>query len=54
MAKQKAIERVYGSWEGSYKELPKWLGVVCSFDQHARVEFEVVPAYHEAELVLNT
>ena len=54
VAKQKAIERVYGSWEGSYEELPKWLGEVCYFDRHARVEFKAVPAYHETELVPNT
>ena len=54
MAKQKVIERVYGSWEGSYEELPKWLEAMCYFDRHACVESEAVPAYHETELVLNT
>ena len=54
MAKQKTIERVYGSWEGSYEELPIWLGAVCYFDRHAHVEFEVVSAYHGNELVPNT
>ena len=53
MVKQKAIEGVYGSWEGSYEELPKWLKAMCSFDRHARVEFKAVSAYHETELVSN-
>ena len=30
-AKQKAIERVYGSWEDLYEILMSWLGAMCFF-----------------------
>ena len=53
VVKQKAIKRVYDSWEGLYEELPNWLATVCYFDRHARVEFEALLAYYGTELVPN-
>ena len=53
MAKQKAIERVYGSWEGSYEALPAWLAAMCKFVQGSIVEFDAMPAYYGTELLLN-
>ena len=52
-AKQKAIERVYSSWEDPYEELPRWLEALCASNRHARVEFETMSAYHGNELVPN-
>ncbi|KAL6543821.1 hypothetical protein OROGR_010318 [Orobanche gracilis] len=52
LAKQKAVERIYGNWEESYKEFPKWAlafqhylpGTVCDFETLPFVEDgQVIP-----------
>ncbi|XP_057724710.1 uncharacterized protein LOC130940554 [Arachis stenosperma] len=53
LAKQKAIENVYGSWEGSFEILPKWLEALSLIVHGSIVELETLPAYHGTELLPN-
>ena len=46
-ARQKAIQRVYGTWDSSYEELPKWLIAVSTFVRGSIIKLDVVPAYHD-------
>ena len=52
-AKQKAIERVYGSWEGSYEILMSWLGAMCSFVRGSIAQINAESACHGIELLSN-
>ena len=46
MAREKVIARVYGTWDGFYEELPKWLVAVSTFVRDSIIELDVVSAYH--------
>ncbi|XP_058746584.1 uncharacterized protein LOC131619513 [Vicia villosa] len=40
-----AIEQVYGNWEESYKELPRYLNALCTYAPGTVYEMETFPAY---------
>ncbi|CAL0315458.1 unnamed protein product [Lupinus luteus] len=42
-AKQLAISRIYGNWEGSYNELPRWLNAVQYFAPGTVVRYSASP-----------
>ncbi|XP_019459875.1 PREDICTED: uncharacterized protein LOC109359630 [Lupinus angustifolius] len=43
-AKQMAMAKIYGDWEGSYKELPRWMNALQYFCPHTIVKYQ---AHHE-------
>ncbi|XP_058775069.1 uncharacterized protein LOC131649320 [Vicia villosa] len=45
LAKTKAIEQVYGNWEESYKELPRYLNALYTYAPGTIYEMETLPAY---------
>ena len=51
IAKQKAIVRLYGDWDKSYNDLPKWLAAMQHFVPGTIVELQTVPAYHGHQMV---
>ncbi|XP_057730577.1 uncharacterized protein LOC130945903 [Arachis stenosperma] len=51
LAKQKAVEKIYGGWEASYEALPIWFGAMCHKEPSAVVHFETMPAYQRDDLV---
>ncbi|XP_025692760.1 uncharacterized protein [Arachis hypogaea] len=53
LAKQKAVESIFGGWEASYEALPIWFEAMCHKEQHAVVHFETMPAYQGDDLVPN-
>ena len=52
MAKQKAVEMVYGSWIGSYAALPQWLRVM--HERGARIELQTIDSMDEYGAVRST
>ncbi|MED6167741.1 hypothetical protein PIB30_116633 [Stylosanthes scabra] len=52
MAKQKSIEKIYGSWEGSYETLPQWMTVMCQKIPGSTVKIETLPAYRGDEVAV--
>ncbi|XP_016195870.1 uncharacterized protein LOC107636914 [Arachis ipaensis] len=53
LAKQKAMESIFGGWEASYEALPIWFEAMCHKEPSAVVHFEIMPAYQGDDLVLN-
>ena len=51
MAKQKTIEKVYGSWEASYEALLQWCAAMCDAIWGSVIQLDAVEAYHGANLV---
>ncbi|RYR57276.1 hypothetical protein Ahy_A05g022999 [Arachis hypogaea] len=51
LAKQKAVEKIFGGWEASYEALPIWFGAMCHKEPSAVVHFETMPAYQGDDLV---
>nr|XP_027190511.1 uncharacterized protein LOC113786681 [Cicer arietinum] len=51
MAKNKAIETIYGNWEKSYNDLPRWLLTMQKFIPGTIVEMEVSVAYPDNTLL---
>ncbi|XP_057730251.1 uncharacterized protein LOC130945559 [Arachis stenosperma] len=51
LAKQKAVEIIFGGWEASYEALPIWFEVMCHKEPSAVVHFETMPAYQGDDLV---
>ncbi|XP_025677968.1 uncharacterized protein [Arachis hypogaea] len=51
LAKQQAIESIFGSWEASYEALPIWFEAMCHKEPSAVVHFETMPAYQRDDLV---
>ncbi|XP_057746253.1 uncharacterized protein LOC130965511 [Arachis stenosperma] len=51
LAKQKAVEKIYGGWKASYEVLPIWFEVMCHKEPSAVVHFETMPAYQGDDLV---
>ncbi|XP_073224922.1 uncharacterized protein [Cicer arietinum] len=51
MAKNKAIETIYGNWEKSYNDLPRWLLTMQKFLPGTNVEMEVSLAYSDNTLL---
>ncbi|RYR65252.1 hypothetical protein Ahy_A03g011202 [Arachis hypogaea] len=51
LAKQKAVEKIFGGWEASYEALPIWFEAMCHKEPSAVVHFETMPAYQGDELV---
>ncbi|XP_058733636.1 uncharacterized protein LOC131605277 [Vicia villosa] len=45
LAKNKAIESIYGNWEASYNDLPQWLLVMREHLPGTVIELETLPAY---------
>ncbi|XP_025703870.1 uncharacterized protein [Arachis hypogaea] len=53
LAKQKAVESVFGGWEASYEALPIWFEAICHKEPSTVVHFETMPAYQGDDLVPN-
>ncbi|XP_020999606.2 uncharacterized protein LOC110281583 [Arachis duranensis] len=51
LAKQKAVESIFGGWEASYEALPIWFEAMCQKEPSAVVHFETMPAYQGDDLV---
>ncbi|XP_057756066.1 uncharacterized protein LOC130975267 [Arachis stenosperma] len=51
LAKQKAVEKIFGGWEASYEALPIWFETMCHKEPSAVVHFETMPAYQGNDLV---
>ncbi|RYR28446.1 hypothetical protein Ahy_B01g052575 [Arachis hypogaea] len=51
LAKQKAVEKIFGGWEASYEALPIWFEAMCHKEPSAVVHFETMPAYQGNDLV---
>ena len=51
MAKQKAIEKVFGQWEASFEALPQWCVAMCDAVRGSVVQLDAAEAYREDELV---
>ena len=45
IAKNKAIEDIYGNWEASYNNLPQWLLVMQQFLPGTVIDLETLPVY---------
>ncbi|XP_052107412.1 uncharacterized protein LOC127740480 [Arachis duranensis] len=53
LAKQKAVESIFGGWEASYEALPIWFEAMCHKEPSVVVHFETMPAYQGNDLVPN-
>ncbi|XP_025665054.1 uncharacterized protein [Arachis hypogaea] len=51
LAKQKAVEKIFGGWEASYEALPTWFEAMVAKEPSAAVEYETAYAYRGDELV---
>ncbi|XP_020967507.1 uncharacterized protein LOC110266819 [Arachis ipaensis] len=51
LAKQKAVEKIFGGWEASYEALPIWFEAMCHKEPSAVFHFETMPAYQGDDLV---
>ncbi|RYQ89457.1 hypothetical protein Ahy_B09g096091 isoform E [Arachis hypogaea] len=51
LAKQKAVEKIFGGWEASYEALPIWFEAMCHKEPSAIVHFETMNAYQGDDLV---
>ncbi|XP_057733910.1 uncharacterized protein LOC130949105 [Arachis stenosperma] len=51
LAKQKAVEKIFGGWEASYEALPIWFEAMCHKESSAVVHFETMSAYQGDDLV---
>ncbi|RYR09980.1 hypothetical protein Ahy_B05g078427 [Arachis hypogaea] len=51
LAKQRAVEKIFGGWEASYEALPIWFEAMCHKEPSAVVHFETMPAYQDDDLV---
>ncbi|XP_016207126.1 uncharacterized protein LOC107647572 [Arachis ipaensis] len=51
LAKQRAVEKIFGGWEASFEALSIWFEAMCHKDPSAVVHFETMPAYQGDELV---
>ncbi|RYQ89318.1 hypothetical protein Ahy_B09g096028 isoform I [Arachis hypogaea] len=54
LAKQRAVEKIFGGWEASYEALPIWMEAMCHKEPSAVVHFETMPAYQGDDLVDGT
>ena len=52
IAKQKAIEMIYGNWEDSYTELPRWLLAFQTYLLGTITDIETVPFIKDGYVVL--
>ncbi|RYQ89323.1 hypothetical protein Ahy_B09g096028 isoform F [Arachis hypogaea] len=50
LAKQRAVEKIFGGWEASYEALPIWMEAMCHKEPSAVVHFETMPAYQGDDL----
>ncbi|XP_025625213.1 uncharacterized protein [Arachis hypogaea] len=53
LAKQKAVESIFGSWEASYEALPILFEAMCHKETSAVVHFETMHAHRGKDLVPN-
>ncbi|XP_058784552.1 uncharacterized protein LOC131659363 [Vicia villosa] len=53
IARNKAIEQVYGNWENSYNELPHYLLALKKFVPGTVVEMQTLPVYTDDGTVVN-
>ncbi|XP_057755448.1 uncharacterized protein LOC130974596 [Arachis stenosperma] len=54
LAKQQAVESIFGSWEASYEALPIWFEAMCHKEPSVVVHVETMPAYQGDDLVDGT
>ncbi|RYR13976.1 hypothetical protein Ahy_B04g070687 isoform E [Arachis hypogaea] len=50
LAKQRAVEKIFGGWEASFEALPIWFQAMCHKEPSAVVHFETMPAYQGDEV----
>ncbi|XP_057756464.1 uncharacterized protein LOC130975741 [Arachis stenosperma] len=50
LAKQKAVEKIFGGWEASYEALPTWFETMVKKEPSAAVEYETLSCYRMDEL----
>ncbi|XP_012568750.1 uncharacterized protein [Cicer arietinum] len=50
-AYNKTIEQIYGNWEESYNQLPRWLLVMQTFAPGTIIKMETILAYNEHGLI---
>nr|XP_025637771.1 uncharacterized protein LOC112733113 [Arachis hypogaea] len=51
LAKQRAVEKIFGGWEASFEALPIWFQAMCHKEPSVVVHFETMPAYQGDEVV---
>ncbi|XP_052111504.1 uncharacterized protein LOC107468974 [Arachis duranensis] len=51
LAKQRAVEKIFGGWEASYEALPIWFEAMCHKEPSTVIHFETMPAYQGDDLV---
>ncbi|RYQ82956.1 hypothetical protein Ahy_B10g101554 [Arachis hypogaea] len=51
LAKQQAVESIFGGWEASYEALPIWFEAMGHKELSAVIHFETMPAYQGDDLV---
>ncbi|QHO04778.1 uncharacterized protein DS421_13g443080 [Arachis hypogaea] len=51
LAKQKAVEKIFGGWKASYEALPIWFEAMCHKESSAIVHFKTMNAYQGDDLV---
>lgn len=52
IARNKAIEQIFGNWENSYKELPYYLLALEKFVLGVVVEMETLPIYTNDDTIV--
>ncbi|XP_027348462.1 uncharacterized protein LOC113860033 [Abrus precatorius] len=53
LAKQKAIEKVFGQWEASFEALPQWCIAMCDAVRGSIVKLDATEDYRNGEMVSN-
>ncbi|XP_016168933.1 uncharacterized protein LOC107611532 [Arachis ipaensis] len=51
LAKQKAVEKIFGGWESSYEALPTWFEAMVAKEPSAADEYKTAYGYRGGELV---
>ncbi|XP_015946668.1 uncharacterized protein LOC107471691 [Arachis duranensis] len=49
LAKQKAVEKIFGGWESSYEALPTWFEAMVAKEPSAAIEYETTYVYRGDE-----
>ncbi|RYR13239.1 hypothetical protein Ahy_B04g070342 isoform H [Arachis hypogaea] len=52
LAKQKAVEKIFGGWDASYEALPIWFEAMCHKEPSAVVHFETMPTYQDCKPIV--
>ncbi|RYQ89321.1 hypothetical protein Ahy_B09g096028 isoform H [Arachis hypogaea] len=52
LAKQRAVEKIFGGWEASYEALPIWMEAMCHKEPSAVVHFETIRAFRHCKPIV--